>query len=112
MVSPTELDSLAEAHGPFYPYPDQSSFKLGHWYWNSSVQKLHQSFKELLDIVGQPDFDPDDVQCTHWDKINLQLGASIDNEGESEWEDEDAGWCKTPIVIKIPFSCTTAQPGA
>jgi hypothetical protein len=57
------------------------------------------------------DFDPDDVQCMHWDKINLQLGASIDNEGETEWEDEDAGWHKTPIVIKVPFSCTTAKPG-
>ncbi|KAG1779684.1 hypothetical protein EV702DRAFT_1213329 [Suillus placidus] len=77
MVSPTELNSLAEAHDPFYPYPNQSSFKLGHWYCNGSVQKSHQSFKELLDIVGRPDFDPGDVQDTRWDKINLQLGASV-----------------------------------
>jgi hypothetical protein len=110
-VSPTELNSLTEAHDPFYPYPNQSSFKLGHWYWNGSVQKSHQSFKELLDIVGRPDFDPGDVQDTQWDKINLQLGASVNDEGEAEWEDEDAGWRKTPIVIEVPFSRTTAQPG-
>ncbi|KAG2088020.1 uncharacterized protein F5147DRAFT_781152 [Suillus discolor] len=58
----TDLDGLAEPRNSFHPYPNQSSFKLGHWYWNGSVQKSHQSFKELLDIVGRPDFDPGDVQ--------------------------------------------------
>ncbi|KIK33405.1 hypothetical protein CY34DRAFT_99660 [Suillus luteus UH-Slu-Lm8-n1] len=89
-VVPANLGGLAEPYNPFYPYPNQSSFKLGHWYWNGTVQKSHQSFKELLDIVGCPDFDPGDVEHTHWDKINLQLGASVDDEGGDEWEDEDA----------------------
>ncbi|KAG0695161.1 hypothetical protein DFH29DRAFT_1005684 [Suillus ampliporus] len=111
-VAPADLDSLTEPHNPFYPYPNHSSFKLGHWYWNGSVQKSHQSFKELLDIVGRPDFDPGDVQRTHWDKINSQLGASIDDEGGDEWEDEDAGWRKMPIEIEVPFSRNTAQPDA
>jgi Plavaka transposase len=94
----------------YYPYPNESSFKLGHWYWNDGVQKSHQSFKNLLDIVGSPDYDPHDVQHTHWDKINSQLGSSVDDEGD-EWEDEDAGWLKTEVVINVPFSRTTAQPG-
>ncbi|KAG2343797.1 hypothetical protein BDR05DRAFT_975801 [Suillus weaverae] len=111
-VAPADLDSLAEPHDPFYPYPNQLSFELGHWYWNSSMQKSHQSFKELLDIVGRPDFNPSNVQCTHWDKINSQLGANIDDEGGNEWEDEDAGWHKTPVTIEVPFSQTTAQPNA
>ncbi|KAG2072207.1 hypothetical protein BDR04DRAFT_1127720 [Suillus decipiens] len=99
-VAAPDLDDLAEPHSPFYPYPNQSSFKLRHWYWNGQVQKSHQSFKELLDIVGCPDFDPGNVQHTHWDKINLQLGASVDNKGGDEWEDEDAGWHKMQVVIK------------
>jgi hypothetical protein len=111
-VAPAGLDSLAEPHDPLYPYPNQSSFELGHWYWNGSVQKSHQSFKELLNIVGRPDFDPGDVQRTHWDKIDSQLGANIDDEGGNEWEDEDAGWRKTPVTIEVPFSRTTAQPDA
>ncbi|KAG1793757.1 hypothetical protein EV424DRAFT_1548255 [Suillus variegatus] len=93
----------------FYPYPNESSFKLGHWYWNSSAQKSHQSFKELLNIVRCADYDPDDVRHMHWDKIDSQLGASVSNEGE-EWEDEDAGWHKTQVTIDIPFAQTTAQP--
>ncbi|KAG0698886.1 hypothetical protein DFH29DRAFT_1002425 [Suillus ampliporus] len=110
-VTPADLDGLAEPHDPFYPYPNQSSFKLGHWYWNGSAQKSHQSFNDLLDVVGCPDFDPSDVQHTHWDKINSQLAASIDDEGGDEWEDEDAGWRKTEVVIEVPFSQTTAQLG-
>ncbi|KAG2029658.1 hypothetical protein BDR03DRAFT_936805 [Suillus americanus] len=108
-VSPADLDSVAEPQGPFHPYPNQSSFKLGNWYWNGGV-KSQQSFKDLLDIVGSPDFDPGNVQHTPWDKINSRLGASVDDEGGDEWEDEDVGWHKTPVVIQVPFSRTTAQP--
>ncbi|KAG1881540.1 hypothetical protein C8R48DRAFT_587375 [Suillus tomentosus] len=93
----------------FHLYPNESSFKLGHWYWNGGAQKSQQSFKELLDIIGHPDYDPDDVRHTHWDKINSQLGASVGDEGE-EWEDEDAGWHKTQVTIDVPFCRTTAQP--
>jgi hypothetical protein len=63
----------------------------------------------LLNIVRRPDYVPDDVQHTHCDKINSQLGASVDDEGE-EWEDEDAGWHKTQVTIDVPFCRTTAQP--
>jgi hypothetical protein len=94
----------------YHLYPNESSFKLGHWYWNDGVQKSHQSFKNLLDIVGSPGFDPQDVQHTHWDKINSQLSSSVDDDGD-KWEDEDAGWLKTEVTIDVPFSRTTAQPG-
>ncbi|KAG0692001.1 hypothetical protein DFH29DRAFT_1009630 [Suillus ampliporus] len=83
---PAELSDMS-----FHPYPNRSSFELGNWYWNGGVQKSQQSFKEL-------------------DKINSQLGASIDVEGRDEWEDEDAGWRKTQVTIEVPFSRTTPQP--
>lgn len=111
-VAPAELDSHAEPRDSFYPYPNQASFNLGHWYWNGSVQKSQESFKELLDIVGRPDFDPEDVRQTHWDRINSQLGTSVNNEEGYEWEDYDAGWHKTEVKIQVPFSRTTAQPDA
>jgi Plavaka transposase len=100
----------AEPHNSFHPYPNQTSFELGHWYWNGTAQKSHQSFKGLLDIIGCSDFDPNDVRHTHWDKINSKLGASVDEE-DDEWLDEDAGWRKTEVTIEVPFSRTTAQPG-
>lgn len=102
---PAELSDIS-----FHPYPNRSSFELGHWYWNGGVQKSQQSFKELVDIVGRPDYNPDDVRNTPWDEINSQLGASV--EGRDEWEDEDAGWRKTQVTIEVPFSRTTSQPGA
>jgi hypothetical protein len=47
------------------------------------MQKSHQDFKELIDIVGHPEFDPDDVRSTPWDSINSKLGASIlEQEGD------------------------------
>lgn len=104
---PVELSDMS-----FHPYPNRSSFELGHWYWNGGVQKSQQSFKELVDIVGRPDYNPDDVRNTPWDRINSQLGASVDIEGRDEWEDEDAGWRKTQVTIEVPFSRTTPQPGA
>ena len=45
----------------FYPYPNEYSFCLGDWYWNHGVQKSHESFRKLLDIIGDPGFRPDDM---------------------------------------------------
>jgi len=83
----------------FYPYPNISSFMLGDWFWNGSVQKSQADFKDLVDIIGDSNFDPADVQCTNWDSINKQLAD--DNIGD--WVDEDAGWESTPVTISIPF---------
>lgn len=39
----------------FYPYPNKNLFHLGNWQWNG-VRKSQQSFKELLAIIGDPEF--------------------------------------------------------
>ncbi|KAG1834610.1 hypothetical protein EV424DRAFT_1310326 [Suillus variegatus] len=111
-VAPAKPDSPAPPHDlAFHPYPNRSSFDLGNWYWNGTAQKSHQDFKQLIDIVGCSDFDPDDVRSTSWDRINSKLGSSADD-GCDEWEDEDAGWRKTTVTIQVPFSRTTAHPDA
>ncbi|KAG2341459.1 hypothetical protein BDR05DRAFT_949777 [Suillus weaverae] len=98
VFTPAEPDSPITDNA-FYPYPNKSSFELSDWYWNGSVQKSKDGFKELIGIVGHPDFDPD------------ALGVSGHDEGD-KWKDENAGWCKAPVTIEVPFSWTTAQPGA
>ena len=75
----------------FYPYPNHNSFLLGDWYWNQGGQKTQRSFKELINIVGAPEFEPSDVQNTTWDSINKKLGESRLVEEENEWLDIDAG---------------------
>jgi hypothetical protein len=52
----------AVSHDTFYPYPNRSSFQLGDWYWNGGEQKSHASFKDLVKIVGDPEFSPSNVR--------------------------------------------------
>ena len=93
------LDPIQPAisHDTFYPYPNRSSFQLGDWYWNGSAQKSHASFKELVNIVGDPDFSPFDIRRVQWDRIDSQLAS------DDGWTDEDAGWIRTPVNIEVPF---------
>lgn len=111
-------DNLAQSpdEPSFHPYPNTSSFLLGDWYWNNGAQKSQESFRQLLNIVGHPDFHPGDVSHTRWDKINKKL-ASNDfdkdhaHDGGEEWLDEDAGWKQTPIRISAPFHKRSRIPG-
>ena len=46
---------------PYHPYPNQSSFCLGEWYWNQGIQKSKECFKRLLNIVGSAEYCPEDI---------------------------------------------------
>lgn len=95
----------------FFPYPNASSFALGHWYWNEGERKTQAGFRELIKIVGAPEFSPSDVQHNDWDRINTMLG---DNrvEGDGDWIDAaDEGWNVTNVQIHVPFDSGTATPG-
>src|ERR1700722_16455246 len=105
----SQLDELSDIPPPssssildppsFYPYPNSSSFRLGDWYWNGGIQKSQSSFKELVHIVGDPEFHPEDIRDTNWNDINNTLG----NDKGDEWLDEDAGWLHTPVTISVPY---------
>lgn len=104
---PVDLDENCIDPAFFHPYPNKSSFLLGDWYWSEGVQKSQESFRSLLGIIGDKDFDPQDVRETNWDQINQQIGRNhFDGE---EWEDEDAGWFKSPVTISVPFPRTSRK---
>jgi hypothetical protein len=105
---------------PYKPYPNQSSYLLGEWYWNDGVRKSQSSFKNLINIIGHPDFQAQDVAGTNWTGINRELGGVLWDNGlndkeqnEEGWEDEkiDGGWHETPIKIKVPFNRLMKHPG-
>jgi hypothetical protein len=100
-------DALPSAQQPFGPYPNRNSFRLGEWYWNDGVQKSQKSFKELIDIVGDHEFNPSDVRDTKWKRLNQQLA-----DDNSDWADDDENWVSTPVTIKVPFHRFTANPGS
>ncbi|KAH7917312.1 hypothetical protein BV22DRAFT_1026615, partial [Leucogyrophana mollusca] len=102
---------------PFHPYPNESSFRLGDWYWNHGVQKSKESFKELITIVGDVEFHPGDVRTTNWKVIDRELGRNKFNDEAEHWVDEDGdgdgddGWRRTPINISVPFHARSQHPG-
>ena len=55
------MDQLSTTENPFYPYPNETSLCLGDWYWNQSGLKSKDNFKQLLDIIGNPSFRPDNI---------------------------------------------------
>ena len=90
---------MDSTYQPFYPYPNHTSFRLGDWFWNGGVQKSKDSFHELIQIIGDPEFHPEDVQGVKLDQVNKELGT----EDEQEWLDEDAGWTHTTVTISVPY---------
>ena len=105
-----------KASESFGPYPNESSFLLGDWYWNGGRQKSLEDFRSLLDIIGRPYFRPEDVHGTKWHAINGQLGKNeyddVDAIDEAEVWLDDAGWRKSPISISVPFHKRAQTPGA
>lgn len=97
----------------FFPYPNQSSFLLGEWYWNNGAQKSQRDFKDLIGILSHPNFKPDDIRQINWANINSNLssGGNTANteDAEAEWLEE--GWRCSPVTIQVPFHRRTENPG-
>lgn len=110
---PTAVGAAPEAIPSYYPYPNKWCFLLGKWFWDRGNQKSRNDFKELVDIVGDPSYDPKQVGGANWAKIDRQLGGN-NYDKYNEWEDkeeEDAGWNNTPISIEVPFTNRAIHPG-
>jgi hypothetical protein len=62
--------------------------------------KSQGDYMKLMNIIGSSSFSTDDVSSTNWDKINIKLGVNEYDKGDGEeWEDDDAGWKRTPVSI-------------
>lgn len=117
-VGPLTSHQTDSGEQRFQPYPNESSFLLGEWFWSGGAQKSHQSFTSLVNIVGSSSFRPEDIHTTKWSTINKKLAHSAFEGGintaldeSEEWMEEDAGWRKTPITISVPFHSKTRRPG-
>ena len=97
-----KVDKPARGDNPFHPYPNESSMLLGEWYWNQSSLQSKNSFKRLLSIIGNQDFDPKDIRNTKWVMVDRELGE-LENKATEEWLNECEGWKKTSISISVPF---------
>jgi hypothetical protein len=96
-----------EVDDTYFPFPNRSSFLLSEWHWNGGEQKSRSSFRNLMDIIGNPDFQTADIRDINWDRIDGELGAEDDG---AEWLDEDAGWTHTPVTISVPYQSRRGVP--
>lgn len=102
--------SEIEPSNLFYPYSNESSFKLAEW-WNQGVLNSLERFKQLIEIVGSPDFKSSDIADTNWTKAHQLLpygkilGVDLEPDpNEGEWVDDiGCDWMTTEIVIDVPF---------
>ena len=99
---------------PFYPYPNENSWRIGDWYWNRGAQKSQQSFKGLVEILTSVDFRTQDLHHVNWIAIDRQLGSHEPSQAipdSGEWQTEDGGWMRRNITISVPFSRRSLHPG-
>src|ERR1700677_748580 len=82
----------------YHPYPNQSSFLLGEWYWNDGAKKSQSSFRNLLHIVGHPEFRPEAVVGTNWQRINAQLDGNPLGRRFNGGDEELDGWKVDEVV--------------
>ena len=99
------------SENPYHPYPNQNSFRLGEWYWNQGTRTSKESFKKLLDIVGNAEYRPEDIQDMNWRAIDCALGGNSREGCDSEWVDKDDNWRCTPVSISVPFHSRSQYPG-
>ena len=107
-----ESSNVGPSNKPsYYPYPNKSSMSLGDWYWNQGTQKSKDSFRQLLDIVGNPSFLPSSVSQTAWEAIDHQLGQNQFDGYLLEWLCEDDGWKCSLVTVSVPFHTQSRNPG-
>ena len=107
-------DQFLNTENTFYPYPNETSFRLGEWYWNQGALKSKDNFKRLLDVITSTSFRPDDIRNTKWKSIDHALGTLTtgDNPGRStEWLGSDVGWKRATVTMSVPFPRRSANPG-
>jgi hypothetical protein len=115
-VDLTMLSNLVQVHTnehhsalSFDPYPNESAFLLGEWYWTQGTQKSQKSFNKLVNVLGNPSFSIPDIQSTNWTQVNTEL--AVNDWDKAEWVDEDAGWQKSSVTIHVPFYHNASNPG-
>lgn len=106
----------------FHPYPNESSWRVGDWYWNDGIQKSKKNFQSLIEIITDANFRPEDLRRANWASIDRELGDSgirvtphtlpSNSAGESQdWLPEGDGWMQRAITISVPFHRRSLDPG-
>ncbi|RXW19487.1 hypothetical protein EST38_g6370 [Candolleomyces aberdarensis] len=72
------------------------------------------SYRALLNVVGDENFNPKDVREANWPAIDKALATSQyeADDLDPNWEDDDGiSWACTDITITVPFNTLSSTPG-
>ncbi len=94
----------------YWPYPNKNAFLLGEWYWNGGLHKSKEGFRNLVDIICDQSFISADIRDVPWESVNKHLGESTES-GDSWFDQPDAGWKETTIILPIPFPQSALDSG-
>lgn len=101
----------------YHPFPNASSFWLGQWYWDE-WEKSRESFQQLLAILTNDQFNPQDLLAANWKTIQESLASSQfddvvkDVDGENIWVDDGRSWQTASISLDVPFHSQCVEPGS
>lgn len=84
---------------PYIPYPNQSSYLLGDWFWSNGNLKPRADLTRLVGTLQDPGFVNSDLLKTNWDKADAQLGDS----GPDNIFKASDGWRRASATIKVPI---------
>ncbi|KAF7964872.1 hypothetical protein HWV62_1965 [Athelia sp. TMB] len=112
----SEIQDVDTQHS-LYPFDNENAFLIGEWLYSDNASISLKRFRQLLGIIGDSKFKPEDIRNTDWDKIHKILGSNTLESEESfldepaEWHDVDAGWRRKPVSIQVPFHRQTDDCG-
>jgi hypothetical protein len=76
----------------YQPYPNQTLFLLGEWYWNGGLKKTLSGFQNLIKIVGHPSFQPLGETLAQANDRGSDMGYESDNPELSLEGHDLEGW--------------------
>lgn len=103
---PEEDDNPDTASNTYAPYPNESSYRLGSWFWNGNERKSKADFMALVKLLTSPQFHARDLESTNWTRVDQELADSSET---SSFDSRD-GWISTTVKINVPFGMGANGP--
>ena len=117
-TGPTQASPSSLPANRYHPFPNLSSYLLGQWFWDD-CKKSRDSFYDLLSILTDGEFNPQDLLSANWYQIQASLTSSRrsgdrvnDVDGKSEWINDGLSWQTTAMSIDVPFHSRCARAGS
>lgn len=82
------------------PFPNMSTLRFAHYFWNSgSTKSVGDRTRLVEDVLHAPDFKPEDIQVAQLAKLDRWLDGRQSKTNPCPPED---GWIEKKVTIRVP----------